>query len=95
VEVIGVHSGRLILGLTPGYGTFAILIAAVGLANPLSILPWSIFFAIFFVGTDSLQRSISFPASGVLVFQALMFLIIMYIRIMRGQRTLFASRDEL
>jgi simple sugar transport system permease protein len=95
VEVIGVHSGRLILGLTPGYGTFAILIAAVGLANPISILPWSIFFAIFFVGTDSLQRSISFPASGVLVFQALMFLIIMYIRILRGQRTMFTSKDEL
>lgn len=88
VEVAGVHSGRLILGLTPGYGTLAILIAAVGTASPVSILAWSAFFAVFFVGTDSLQRSITFPAAGVLVFQAVMFLIIMWIRLKRGKRTL-------
>lgn len=88
VEVIGVHGGRLILGLTPNYGTLAILISAVGMASPFIILGWSAFFAVFFVGSDSLQRSISFPASGILVFQAIMFLIIMWIRQLRDRGSL-------
>lgn len=94
IEVTGVHSGRLILGLTSGYGTMAILIAAVGMANPLSIFGWSAFFAIFFVGTDSLQRSIAFPAAGVLVFQAVMFLIIMWIRSIRGWRPAVVAKEK-
>jgi len=88
VEVIGVHGGRLILGLTPNYGSLAILISAVGMASPTIILGWSAFFAVFFVGSDSLQRSISFPAAGVLVFQAVMFLIIMWIRLLHERGSL-------
>lgn len=73
IEVAGVHR-RLIYGLSPNYGPMAILIAAVGRNNPFGVLVSSFFFAVLFIGSDSLQRSVGLPASAVLVFQAVMFL---------------------
>jgi simple sugar transport system permease protein len=85
IEVAGVHS-RLIYGLSTNYGTMAILIAAMGKSNPFGILLASALFAVLFVGSDSLQRSVGLPASAVLVFQAVMFLSILAFRAIREMR---------
>ncbi len=69
VEVAGVYD-RLILGLTPGYGILAILIAVLSRRAIAGVIIISLAFAILLVGSDSLQRSIGFPSSAVYVFQA-------------------------
>lgn len=86
IEITGVHS-RLIFGLSTNYGTMSILIAAMGKSNPIGIVVASFFFAVLFVGSDSLQRSVGLPASAVLVFQSVMFLSILGFRAIQELRT--------
>jgi general nucleoside transport system permease protein len=76
IEVAGFHN-RLILGLSPGYGVMAILIAVLGRAAPGGVLLASVAMAVLLVGSDSLQRSIGLPASAALVFQAVMMLAVL------------------
>ena len=77
IEVSGVHH-RLLGGLSPNYGIMSIIIAAVGKNNPIGVLAASFFFAVLFVGSDSLQRSIGLPASAVIALQGAMFLFILF-----------------
>ena len=76
VEVTGVYD-RLILGLTPGYGILAILIAVLSRRAIAGVIVVSLAFAILLVGSDSLQRSIAFPSSAVYVFQAVAVLCVL------------------
>jgi len=76
IEVAGFHN-RLILGLSPGYGVMAILIAVLGRGTPAGVLLASGAMAVLLVGSDSLQRSIGLPASAALVFQAVMMLTVL------------------
>ncbi len=76
IEVSGIHH-RLLHGLSPNYGILAIILAAVGKSSPVGVLFSSFFFAVLFVGSDSLQRSIGMPASAVIAFQGMMFLFIL------------------
>jgi simple sugar transport system permease protein len=76
IEVTGIHH-RLLRGLSPNFGIMAIILAAIGKNNPLGIIFSSFFFAVLFVGSDSLQRSIGVPASAVIAFQGMMFLFIL------------------
>jgi simple sugar transport system permease protein len=76
IEVTALHH-RLILGLTPGYGVMALLVAVLGRSRPLGILIASFGMAVLLVGSDSLQRSVGLPASAALVFQALIVLTIL------------------
>ena len=76
VEVTGVYN-RLILGLTPGYGILAILIAVLARRAILGVIAVSLGFAILLVGSDTLQRSIGFPSSAVYVFQAVTVLCVL------------------
>ncbi len=76
VEVTGFHY-RLILGLTPGYGIMAILIAVLAKQHPVGAAVAAFFFAVLLVGSDSLQRSVGLPASAVLVFQAVVVLTVL------------------
>ncbi|MBI2207096.1 MAG: ABC transporter permease [Candidatus Rokubacteria bacterium] len=85
IEVTALHH-RLILGLTPGYGIMAILIAVLGKARPLGILAASFAMAILLVGSDSLQRSVGLPASAALVFQALIVLSVLFVDAKRSVR---------
>lgn len=85
IEVSGVHN-RLIYGLSTNYGTMSILIAAMGKSNPFGVVVASAFFAVLFIGSDSLQRSVGLPASAVLVFQAVMFLSVLAFRAIRELR---------
>jgi simple sugar transport system permease protein len=85
IEVTALHH-RLILGLTPGYGVMAILIAVLGRAKPLGILAASFAMAVLLVGSDSLQRSVGLPASAALVFQALIVLSVLFVEARRTVR---------
>jgi ABC-type uncharacterized transport system permease subunit len=85
IEVGALHH-RLILGLTPGYGVMAILIAVLGKSQPLGILIASFAMAVLLVGSDSLQRSVGLPASAALVFQALIVLSVLFVEARRSTR---------
>ena len=78
IEVAGYHN-RLILGLTPGYGAMAILIAVLGKNRPIGVAVAAVGVAILMVGADSLQRSVKLPASAGFVFQAIVVLCVLLV----------------
>jgi general nucleoside transport system permease protein len=85
IEVAGYHN-RLILGLTPGYGAMAILIAVLGRNHPLGVGVASVLVAVLMVGSDSLQRSVKLPASAGFVFQAIVVLCVLFVEARRARR---------
>ncbi|MHB1134903.1 MAG: ABC transporter permease [Chloroflexota bacterium] len=93
IEVSGYHQ-RLILGLSPGYGYMAILLAVLGKQRPLAVVVAAFAFAVLLTGSDSLQRSARLPQSAVLVFQAIILLSILFADALRlrGLRGLFGRR---
>jgi general nucleoside transport system permease protein len=84
IEVSGYHN-RLILGLTPGYGAMAILIAVLGKMQPLGVAVASVLVAALMVGSDSLQRSVGLPASAGFVFQAIVVLCVLFVEARRSR----------
>jgi simple sugar transport system permease protein len=78
IEVSGYHN-RLILGLTPGYGAMAILVAVLGKMRSLGVAVASFMVAVIMVGADSLQRSVGLPASAGFVFQAIVVLCVLFV----------------
>jgi simple sugar transport system permease protein len=78
IEITGYHN-RLILGLTPGYGAMAILIAVLGKRHPLGVGVAAALVAVLVVGADSLQRSVKLPASAGFVFQAIVVLCVLLV----------------
>ncbi len=92
IEVSGYHQ-RLILGLSPGYGYMAILLAVLGKRSPWGVVVAGFAFAVLLTGSDSLQRSVRLPQSAVLVFQAIILLAILFAEALRsGGGFAFASR---
>ncbi len=85
IEVAGYHN-RLILGLTPGYGIMAILIAVLGRNHPVGVAVASVLVAVLMVGSDSLQRSVKLPASAGFVFQAIVVLCVLFVEAHRARR---------
>ena len=78
IEVTALHH-RLILGLTPGYGTVALLIAVMAGGRPGGIVVAAVAMATLLVGSDSLQRSVGVPASAALMFQAVIVLCVLLV----------------
>lgn len=85
IEVSGVHE-RLLIGLSPDYGIMAILIAVLGRFHPLLLIPVNFGFAVLLAGSDSLQRTVGFPAAGVLMLQALVVLVVMGAQALRSRK---------
>jgi simple sugar transport system permease protein len=85
IEVAGFHH-RLILGLSPGYGYMAILLAVLGKRSVPGVTIAALAFAVLLVGSDSLQRSVRLPASTALVFQAVIVLVVLFAESVRGWR---------
>jgi len=83
IEVSGYHQ-RLILGLSPGYGYMAILLAVLGKQRPWGVVVAAFAFAALVVGSDSLQRSVRLPQSAVLVFQAIILLTVLFAEALRA-----------
>jgi ABC-type uncharacterized transport system permease subunit len=77
IEVSGVHN-RLLLGLSPNYGVMAILVSVLGRNHPLLLIPVTFLFSVLLIGSDSMQRTVGFPASAVFLFQALVVLIVLW-----------------
>lgn len=85
VEVAGVHH-RLMLDLSPQYGMMAILIAVLGRFHPLALIPVNFALAVLIAGSDSLQRTVGFPATAVFMLQALVVLVILGIEALRERK---------
>lgn len=85
IEVSGVHH-RMMLGLSPGYGMMAILIAVLGRFHPAALIPVNFALAVLIAGSDSLQRTVGFPSAAVFMLQALIVLIVLGIEAMRARR---------
>lgn len=88
IEVAGVHN-RLVMGLSPDYGIMAILVAVLGRFQPIALIPVNFAFAVLVAASDSLQRTVGFPAAGVLLLQALVVLVVIgaeALRLRREQR---------
>lgn len=85
IEVSGYHN-RLILGLTPGYGAIAILIAVLGNNRAAGVAVAAILVSILMVGADSLQRSVKLPASAGFVFQAIVVLCVLLVEARSARR---------
>jgi general nucleoside transport system permease protein len=86
IEVAGYHN-RLILGLTPGYGAMAILIAVLGKSRSVGVAVAAALVAVLMVGADSLQRSVKLPASAGFVFQAIVVLCVLLVEARRAARS--------
>lgn len=74
-EVAGIH-GRLIRGISPGYGYTAIIPAWLGGLNPIATLAASFFISGLMVGSDAIQVSLRLPSSLVYVFNGVFLLFI-------------------
>lgn len=74
-EVAGIH-GRLIRGISPGYGYTAIIPAWLGGLDPLATLIASFFISGLMVGGDAIQVSLRLPSSLVYVFNGVILLFI-------------------
>lgn len=88
IEVAGVHE-RLILGLTPNYGIMGILTAVLARHHPLALVPVTFLFAALVAGSDSLQRTVGFPAAAVFMLQALVVLVVLGAEAARARRERF------
>lgn len=91
IEVSGYHQ-RLILGLSPGYGYMAILLAVLGKQRPLGVVAAAFAFAVLLTGSDSLQRSARLPQSAILLFQAIILLSVLFADALRTRGTGRLSR---
>lgn len=72
-EAAGIH-GRLIRGISPGYGYTAIIPAWLGGLNPVATLVASFFISGLMVGSDAIQVSLRLPSSLVYVFDGMILL---------------------
>lgn len=91
IEVSGYHQ-RLILGLSPGYGYMAILLAVLGKQRPLGVVVAAFAFAVLLTGSDSLQRSARLPQSAILLFQAIILLSVLFADALRTRNAGWLSR---
>jgi general nucleoside transport system permease protein len=85
IEVAGVHH-RMMLGLSPAYGMMSILIAVLARFHPVALIPANFALAVLIAGSDSLQRTVGFPATAVFMLQALIVLIVLGIEAVRARR---------
>lgn len=87
-EVAGIH-GRLIRGISPGYGYTAIIPAWLGGLDPLGTLVASFFISGLMVGGDAIQVSLRLPSSLVYVFNGVILLFIISSEVLARYRILF------
>jgi len=76
VEVSGIHH-RLMVGISPGFGYTAIVVALLGRLNPVGALLAAYLFASLVIGADSMQRIVGLPVALTEVIQALVVLFVL------------------
>jgi simple sugar transport system permease protein len=93
VEVAAVH-GVANESLNAGYGYGGILVAFVARHNPLAAALVSVLFGGILASGGILQRSHELPDATVLVFQGLVFLVVLYSESLYGRLALFKEQPE-
>ncbi|MFS8880800.1 ABC transporter permease [Synechococcus sp. H55.11] len=92
VEVAAVH-GRANESLSVGYGYSGVLVAFVARQNPAVAVAVAILLGGILASGSILQRSHNLPDATVLVFQGIVFLLILYSESLYGRFDFFRDRD--
>ncbi len=91
VEVAGVQ-GRANESLASGFGYASILVAFVARFNPLGIIPVSLLLGGILASSGILQRNHDLPDATSLVFQGIVFLVILFSESLHGRIRFFKPR---
>ncbi len=75
-EVAGIQH-RLRVGISPGYGYTAIIVAWLSRLNPVAMIPVSILFGGLLVGGDAIQTSLNLPFATINMFNGLILFFIL------------------
>lgn len=94
VEVAAVH-GRANASLVAGYGSTGVLVAFLARQNPLAVIPVAILFGGIGASGGLLQRRLGLPDASVLVFQGIIFVVLLASEAMQGRIQLFAPKARL
>ncbi len=94
VEVAAVH-GRANESLNAGYGYSGILVAFIARYNPLAATVVAVLLGGILASGGILQRVHNLPDATVLVFQGLVFLVVMYSESLYGRFAIFKERSEV
>ncbi len=89
IEVAAVH-GRANAALVAGYGSTGVLVAFLARQNPLAVIPVAILFGGIGASGGLLQRRLGLPDASVLVFQGIIFVVLLASEAMQGRIRLFA-----
>jgi general nucleoside transport system permease protein len=93
VEVAAVH-GRANESLNANYGYSGILVAFIARHNPLAATGVAVLLGGILASGGILQRVHNLPDATVLVFQGLVFLVVMYSESLYGRFNLFKARSQ-
>ncbi len=93
VEVAAVH-GRVSASLNANYGYSSILVAFIARQNPLAAVLVSILLGGILASGGILQRSLQLPDATVLVFQGLVFLVVLYSESLYGRLAIFKPQPN-
>ncbi|MFD2856968.1 ABC transporter permease [Seohaeicola zhoushanensis] len=88
-EVAAVH-GSANASLIAGYGYTGILIAFLARHNPLAILPVAVLMAGFEASSGLIQRRMDLPDATILVFEGMVFIIILLSEALYGRLRIFS-----
>ncbi len=88
VEVAAVH-GRLNESIVAGYGYAGILVAFVARYNPLAASLVAVMLGGILASGGALQRTLGLPDASVMVFQGLVFLVVLYSDSLYGKFAIF------
>lgn len=89
-EVAAVH-GSANASLIAGYGYTGILIAFLARHNPLAILPVAVLFGGFEASSGLIQRRMELPDATILVFEGIVFLVILLSEALYGRVPIFTA----
>lgn len=85
-EVAGVH-GRLMSGISPGYGFTGIVVALLGGLSPLGAIPAAILFGGLIVGANLMARVAAVPVELVQIISGLVILLVIASEFLIGRRS--------
>jgi ABC-type uncharacterized transport system permease subunit len=93
-EVAAIH-GKANASLIAGYGFTGILVAFLARHNPIAIVPVAILFGGITAAGGLIQRRMGLPDASVLVFQSLIFLVLLISETLYGRFAVFRPRMEV
>ncbi|MHB2168868.1 ABC transporter permease [Alsobacter sp. R-9] len=92
-EVAAIH-GKANASLIAGYGFTGILVAFLARHNPLAVVPVAILFGGIAAAGGLIQRRMGLPDASVLVFQSLIFVVLLISETLYGRFAIFRPRAE-